>query len=194
VLEPDRHIPPTRKPTPMLQRLFRKKSIKIAARAIYDQLSAAAREPRLYGPGRVADSPDGRFELLALHSAILFSRLSKRGEQADETAQEVFDILFSAMDHALRELGVGDISVGKRIRKLAESFYGRMAVYNDALAQGEAGKADLATGIGVHVLEQADGDHPYAGILATRALSWTAMLASQSDEDLLSGKLPSPIT
>jgi cytochrome b pre-mRNA-processing protein 3 len=176
----------------MLQRLFRKKSIKVAARALYDQLSAASREPRLYGSGRVADTPDGRFELLALHSAILFSRLTKRGDQADETAQEVFDILFSAMDHALRELGVGDISVGKRIRKLAESFYGRMAVYNEALAQEEDGRAVLAAGIGVHILEQADGDHPYADILAQRAISWRAMLGAQSDEDILAGKLLLP--
>jgi cytochrome b pre-mRNA-processing protein 3 len=177
----------------MLQRLFRKRSIKIAARQIYDQLSAAARDPALYGHGRVADSPDGRFELLALHSAVLFARLTKRGEQADETSQEVFDIMFSTMDHALRELGVGDISVGKRIRKLAESFYGRMAVYHEAIIGGEATKTALQGAIATHVLESLDLDHGFAGILAQRVIKWAEVLAAQSDEDLLSGNLALPV-
>jgi cytochrome b pre-mRNA-processing protein 3 len=177
----------------MLARLFRKKSIKRAARSLYDYLSAVAREPALYGPGRVADSPDGRFELLALFASVFFTRLSKRGEQADETAQEVFDILFSGMDHALRELGVGDISVGKRIRKLAESFYGRMAVYHDCIARSGEEPAALSQAIGRHVLEQADGDHPFAAILAQRTLDWAALLEQQSDADLLSGQIAGPL-
>jgi cytochrome b pre-mRNA-processing protein 3 len=185
------HIFSTKWPK-MLQRFFRKKSVKIAARRLYDQLSAAARAPHLYGTYKVVDSPDGRFEMLALHSAVLFARLTKRGEQAEETAQEVFDILFSAMDHALRELGVGDISVGKRIRKLAESFYGRMAVYHDALSQGAAGQATLTAAIAVHVLECTQADHPFAQTLAQRVSVWTADLAAQPDTALLSGDMVMP--
>jgi cytochrome b pre-mRNA-processing protein 3 len=176
----------------MLQRFFRKKTIKVAARRLYDLLSTAAREPALYGLGRVSDTPDGRFELLALHAAVLFARFAKRGDQAEETAQEVFDILFSAMDHALRELGVGDISVGKRIRKLAESFYGRMAIYHDALAQGQAGQATLTAAIAAHVLESAQADHPFAESLAQRITDWTATLGNQDDADLLSGDMTLP--
>lgn len=176
----------------MLNRLFRKKSIKVAARALYDQLSAASRDPSLYGLGRVADSPDGRFELLAFHSAILFARLTKRGEQAEETSQEIFDIMFSAMDHALRELGVGDISVGKRIRKLAESFYGRMAVYHEALLQGAQGKDALTAAIATHILESTDATHLFANSLAQRGIAWSSNLAQQPDEDLLAGNLVLP--
>jgi cytochrome b pre-mRNA-processing protein 3 len=176
----------------MFQRLFRKKSIKTTARVIYDQLSAASRDPGLYGLGKVADSPDGRFELLALHSAILFARLAKRGEQAEEIAQEVFDILFSAMDHALRELGVGDIAVGKRIRKLAESFYGRMAVYHEALATPDNGQAALAAAIATHVLESPQADHPFAQTLAKRIITWSDQLKSQSDDVILTGAVPLP--
>jgi cytochrome b pre-mRNA-processing protein 3 len=176
----------------MLARLFRKSHVKRAARSLYDGLSAASRAPTLYGPGRVADSPDGRFELLALHSAIFFARLAKRGDQAEETAQEVFDILFSAMDYALRELGVGDISVGKRIRKLAESFYGRMAVYHDAMARGADSFPTLVSAISTHVLETADHDHPYAEVLARRVIGWSQALASMRDEDIFSGQLVAP--
>lgn len=176
----------------MLQRLFRKKSIKTTARTLYDQLSAASRDPLLYGFGRVADSPDGRFELLALHAAILFARLAKRGEQAEEVAQEVFDILFSAMDHALRELGVGDISVGKRIRKLAESFYGRMAIYHEAMATHTGRDAILTGVIAAHVLESDVADHPFAQSLAARITSWADTLSHLSDHEILAGKLPLP--
>jgi cytochrome b pre-mRNA-processing protein 3 len=177
----------------MLARLLRKKSIKTAARSLYDQLSAAARDPNLYGSGRVADTPDGRFELLALHSAVFFDRLAKRGEQADETSQEVFDILFSAMDHALRELGVGDISVGKRIRKLAESFYGRLAVYHDCIKAEDNQIEVLTAAIATHVLESTDQAEPFAKVLAQRIMTWQERLVLQSDADLLSGKMSVPL-
>lgn len=176
----------------MLARLLRKKTIKVAARALYDQLSAASRAPALYGPGRVADSPDGRFELLALHASVFFNRLAKKGPQAEETSQEVFDILFSAMDHALRELGVGDISVGKRIRKLAESFYGRLAVYHDGIVGGEAKFEALTQAIATHVLESDDPTHPFALVLANRIVDWTAHLARQDDGQLLAGRMTVP--
>jgi cytochrome b pre-mRNA-processing protein 3 len=176
----------------MLARLLRKKSVKIAARRIYDQLSLAARAPELYGLGKVADTPDGRFELLALHSAVVFTRLSKRGEQAEETSQEVFDILFSAMDHALRELGVGDISVGKRIRKLAESFYGRLAVYHDGISGTAENRDSLIVAIATHVLEDPEKGLFFAEKLAARAVEWSASLNAQSDEALLSGDMVLP--
>lgn len=177
----------------MLARFLRKKSIKTAARALYDQLSAASRDPALYGPGRVADTPDGRFELLALHAAVFFNRLAKRGEQAEETSQEVFDILFSAMDHALRELGVGDISVGKRIRKLAESFYGRLAIYHDGITGTDDALDGLTQAIAAHVLETKGMQHPFAAILADRIKNWAASLDSQADVDLLAGRMRVPL-
>ncbi|GBF57357.1 hypothetical protein PbB2_01023 [Candidatus Phycosocius bacilliformis] len=176
-----------------LSRLFRKKPIKQAARALYDQVTIAARDPAFYGPGKVADSPDGRFEMLTLHTAVLFARLSKRGDQADETAQEVFNILFSALDHALRELGVGDLSVGKRIRKLAESFYGRMAVYHEALnLAGPDGMAVLSEAIWVHVLEKAPAGEALAATLASRVRDWALDLRALDDETILSGSMPLP--
>lgn len=176
----------------MLARFLRKKSVKVAARNLYDQLSLAAREPSLYGLGKVADTPDGRFELLALHAAVVFTRLSKRGEQAEETSQEVFDILFSTMDHALRELGVGDISVGKRIRKLAESFYGRLAAYHDGIQGGEAKFEALTQAIATHVLETNDPTHPLAVVLAKRVVAWADKLEQQSDMDLMAGRMTIP--
>jgi cytochrome b pre-mRNA-processing protein 3 len=180
-------------PTNLISRLFRKKPIKVAARALYDQLSRAARQPELFGDGRVPDSPDGRFEMLALHASVLFSRLSKRGEQAEETSQEVFNIMFSALDHALRELGVGDLSVGKRIRKLAESFYGRMAVYTGALDLPEAEQMGvLAEAIGVHVLEKDPAAQGFATALASRIRDWTLDLQKVADDTLLRGELPLP--
>jgi cytochrome b pre-mRNA-processing protein 3 len=177
----------------MLSRLFGNKSVKRHARAIYDQLSLAARDPNLYGLDRVPDTPDGRFELLALHASVVFARLSKRGEQAEETSQEVFNILFSALDHALRELGVGDLSVGKRIRKLAESFYGRMAVYHGALQlEGEEEIQVLAAAIGVHVLDQPTHPSAFASVLATRIRDWALDLEGTDDETLLRGNVPLP--
>ena len=176
----------------MLNRLFRRKAVKLAARRLYDQLSLAARDPSNYGVGKVADTPDGRFELLALHSAVFFTRFSKRGEQAEETSQEVFNIMFSGMDHALRELGVGDISVGKRIRKLAESFYGRLAVYHDGILKAAENREALISAIATHVLEAPEQGIFFAGKLADRILNWSEELAKLSDEALLDGRIILP--
>lgn len=181
----------------MLFRWFRKGSVKRAARALHDGLAAASRDPDLFGPGRTPDTPDGRFEQIAAHAAILFGRLARRGDQAQETAQEVFDILFSGFDHALRELGVGDIHVGKRIRKLAESFYGRMAAYDAAFADPESAAA-LRSALARHILDAPDPDAPdadsagFAAALAARILAWRTVLADTPDSALLAGEMPPP--
>lgn len=118
----------------MLKRLFKPKPAQIAGRALYARVVAQARTPALYTEFGAPDSVEGRFELYSLHVYLLLERLKGQGPQAADTAQAVFDTYISALDHALRELGVGDTVVGKRMRKLGEAFYGRVKSYEQALA------------------------------------------------------------
>lgn len=101
----------------------------------YTAIMAQARKPDHYGAGGVPDSFDGRFDMLAAHVHLVLRRLRSAGVARDDIGQALFDIFFRDMDQAMREAGVGDLGVGKRIRKMAEAYYGRAAAYDEALGK-----------------------------------------------------------
>jgi cytochrome b pre-mRNA-processing protein 3 len=92
-----------------------------------------ARAPALYARMKAPDTVEGRFELYSLHVLMLIERLKGEGAQAAETSQALFDTYVSSLDDALREMGVGDLSVGKKMRRLGEAFYGRAKSYEAAV-------------------------------------------------------------
>lgn len=112
--------------------------------ALYRRIVAQARQPGFYGGDGVADTPDGRFELIVLHAVLVMRRLRRDGEGGRRAAQELFDLLFADLDRNLREMGVADLGVPKRIRRMAEAFYGRAAAYDQALDGGAAGALEDA--------------------------------------------------
>ena len=119
----------------MLKRLFKPRPTLIAGRELYARVVAQARVPGLYTDLGTPDTVEGRFELYSLHTYLLLERLKGQGDVAAEVAQALFDTYASALDNALRELGVGDLAVGKRMRKLGEAFYGRIRGYERCLAE-----------------------------------------------------------
>ena len=110
------------------------------AAALYGAMVTLARRPLFYRDFGVADSVEGRFDVLALHMSMLMRRLgaAESGHQDDAKAlmQELANVMFADMDINLRESGVSDMSIGKKVRKLAEGFYGRLAAYDKAMADG----------------------------------------------------------
>lgn len=100
-------------------------------------LVAQARAPVFYRDLAVADTPLGRFEMIALHAVLLFRRLKDEGEGGRALAQAVHDLLFADLDIALREIGVGDMGIGKRVKTFARNLYGRIAAYDAGLAGGD---------------------------------------------------------
>ena len=159
----------------MLQNLFRPRPRERLGEALYDVAVRQARAPGFYTALGVADRIDARFELYTLHVLLLVMRLRDEGERGAEAAQALFDTYVSALDHALRELGVGDISVGKKMRKLGEAMYGRMSAYEPPLRAGD--RTALASGLARNVFE---ADDPARGeALAGYALVSRARLAAQ---------------
>lgn len=118
----------------MLNRLFKPRAAEAAGRALYARAVDQARAPALYDALGAPDTVEGRFEIYSLHVVLLLDRLRRQGDQAKETAQGLFDTYVKALDHALREMGVGDLSVGKKMRRLGEAFYGRAKSYEEAFA------------------------------------------------------------
>ena len=128
------------------------------ARSILRATVAQARDKHFFEHLKVADTFDGRFDLLALHSFLVLERLS--GSAAD-LKQAFIDLLFTHFDEALREQGVGDIGISHRIRKIADAFYGRLAAYKAANSED-----DLANALWRNVYREADGAKDAARALA----------------------------
>lgn len=118
----------------MLQRLFRPNPAKLAGEALYAAAAGQARRPAFYAEGGVADTREGRFELYTLHVILLVERLKGEAGAAAEARQSLFDRYVRGLDDAFRELGVGDLSVARKMKALGQAFYGRLKAYEDAVA------------------------------------------------------------
>ena len=119
----------------MLQNLFSRSRFDEPTHLLYDTLVAQAREPSFYTDHKVPDTLDGRFEMVVLHALVVMRRLRGSVESGDEASQKLFDLMFADFDRALRELGVGDLSVGRRMKKMGQAFYGRAAAFDAALVE-----------------------------------------------------------
>jgi len=172
----------------MFKRLFARTSDARQALcdAVYGQIVAAARQPRFYAEWGVPDTPLGRFEMLALHMILVLRRLSGGGAAAEALAADLTDLFFAETDRALRDLGVGDTRVPRRLKELASMFYGRARAYGDALGAGD--QAALAEALARNVW-QGNADGFGAVPLAAEALAAAARLAGTSIETILAGRL-----
>jgi cytochrome b pre-mRNA-processing protein 3 len=152
---------------------------KQAARHLYDGLVSRAREPVFFADFGVADSLDGRFDVLAFHAWLVLKEL-KGGERA----QSLTDTIFTGFDEAMREQGVGDIGIGHKLKAMAKAFYGRMAAYDGAKNEGE-----LAVALARNLWRGADPDWR-ARKLAAYATSASGHLAASLPKALDFGPLP----
>jgi cytochrome b pre-mRNA-processing protein 3 len=120
---------------------FRRRSQNHSVSALYGAVVAQARLLAFYTDFDVPDTVEGRFDLLVLHLVLLLRRLGQHTEQESELrrsfGQDLFDAFCRDLDANLREMGVGDLAVPKRMQRFAEAFYGRQAAYGEALSSAE---------------------------------------------------------
>lgn len=169
----------------MLSFLFPRAANRRIVDRLYGEIVAVARNPVLFRDYAAPDTFEGRFETLTLAAHLVLRRLAALPPPASELAQELVDSIFSHLDATLREMGVGDPSVPKRMKKLAEAFYGRGFAYQQAAREG------------LPALEQALRRNVYAGRadaarLARYAQAVAAALETASFETFVRGPLPFP--
>lgn len=102
------------------------------AESLYDKVVRQARLVLFYEKYGVPDSVDGRFEMMCLHLFLIVDVLSQHPFFKD-VSQHLFDVAMADFDDCLREMGVGDLSVGRHIKHMAEAFFGRAKSYRQAL-------------------------------------------------------------
>jgi cytochrome b pre-mRNA-processing protein 3 len=152
--------------------------------ALYGAAVGAARDKLLYETLGVPDTLDGRFDLIAVHAFLVIHRLKALPEPGPALAQAVFDAMFSDMDISLREIGVSDLRIGKRVRAMWEAFHGRAKAYGEALEAGD--EAALAAALARNVWRGAPPDGaPQA--LARLVVAQSAQLAGQDLAALAAG-------
>ena len=118
-----------------------------AARQLFGRIVEQARDPGFYRAVGVPDTLDGRFEVIGLHLFLLLRRLrleQDEREGAAQLAQLLFDAAFANFDENLREMGVGDLSVGGRVKQMAQGFYGRAAAYDRGFAEPDGASLEDA--------------------------------------------------
>lgn len=117
------------------------------AEELYGSVVTAARQPAFYDRLGVADTPEGRFELVAIHLFLALETLRGKGRAADELARRTIETFVIDMDDCMREMGVGDLTVPKKVKRAAAAFYERAASYRSELAASgstEAGPPGLS--------------------------------------------------
>jgi cytochrome b pre-mRNA-processing protein 3 len=173
----------------MLDWLFRPGAAKTAGGALYAKCAKAARETGFYTALAAPDTVEGRFELYALHVLLVVRRLRGQGDAAAAVSQALFDALLLGLDDGLREMGVGDLSVGKKMRKLGEALFGRARNLDaalDALPQITGLTAMMR-----RTVYQDETDKPAAELAAWVARAAEALQA-QPLEALLAGEVTFP--
>ena len=152
------------------------------AEALYGAIVAAARQPGFYRDWAVPDTVDGRFEMIVLHMYLVLDRLKPEPEPL---RQALTDLFFTDMDRSLREMGVGDLGVGKKVRKMAEAFFGRIAAYagsNDVESLTDSLARNAYAG-------NAGGHEASARMLALWTFNAKQKLQSQNAENIVNGRI-----
>jgi cytochrome b pre-mRNA-processing protein 3 len=133
----------------MILNLFRRTPRDGTIAALYGAIVAQARSPAFYRDHEVPDTANGRLEMIVLHAVLVLSRLEAEGAAVRPLGQALFDHFCSDMDANLREMGVGDMAVPRKMKAIAEAFYGRKRAYEAALAL--PGREELAAALARNV-------------------------------------------
>jgi cytochrome b pre-mRNA-processing protein 3 len=156
---------------------------KQTAARLYHLALAQSREPVFYRDLAVADTMDGRFDLVCFHVAIVLSRLKDFGPGGAKLAQALFDHMFKQVEFALREIGVGDLGVPKHMQKMMKAFNGRAHMYEAALARKDTEALRDALSRNVY---RAD-DAANAILLAEYGLACAVILAERTQAQIEAG-------
>ena len=169
----------------------RRKSVGDAAERAYQRVVEQARQPLFFTAFGVPDTVDGRFELICLHSFLYLHRLKSERPQSEAVSQAFFDTMFTDMDRGLREMGTGDLSVGRHVKRMAQGFYGRIRAYQDGL---EGDDTVLAGALARNLFGTVHELPERIAAMAAYMRSTAELLARQPAAELAAGSLyfPSP--
>ncbi len=153
--------------------------------AVYNAIVAQSRQTHFYADWAVPDTVTGRFDMISLHMCVLFRRLRPAPGESKDFAQDLFDLFFKDMDRSLRELGVSDVGVPKKIEKMGNLFYGLLEKVTFSLDSDD--QSGLAATINRNVFDE---DKPDEAVkLADYLFEFAAELDKQPLAEIKAGNL-----
>lgn len=173
-----------------LRRKLRPNPVSEAGRTLYFAVVAQSRLPAFYGSLGVPDTVVGRFDMVVLHAALVFRRLRALGGDAEFLSDAMFDMMTADLERSMRELGVSDTGVAKKVKLMAGGFYGRAQAYERALSGAESLEEALRRNVFGTVAVGDDG----VGRLAAYVRRASAGVGQQSLADLSAGRTGFPAT
>lgn len=169
----------------MILNLFRKNTATEPVYAVYSAIVAQSRQPHFYAEWQVPDTVTGRFDMISLHMALLFRRLRAEASTDKDFSQAIFDLFFKDMDRSLREMGVGDLGVPKRIQKMGNVFFGLLAALSEAMDRHDL--VALQSVLSRNIYDEAEGSHVEA--MAAYLLRQDAAVSHQSADAITNGTI-----
>ena len=165
--------------------LFKPNPERSAAELAYHRVVEQARRPGFFLHGGVPDTVDGRFELICLHAFLYLHRLKSERPRSARLGRHFVAVMFADFDRSLREMGVGDISVGKHVKRMARAFYGRVLSYEAGLAGNDS---VLAAALARNLFGTGDAPPSAADAMTAYVRGVVRGLSSQPTTDLLAGQ------
>ncbi len=168
--------------------LFRRNPHEAAARALYGAVVAQSRLPAFYEAYGVPDTPDGRFDMIAVHAFAVMRRLGGADNKAArDLSQTLFDVMFVDVDRNLREMGISDIRIGSNVKAVARAFYGRIDAYDAGLKAGDDGL--LRGALSRNLFRKSSPSEAQVGHMAAYVRRLAADLDAWPLDDLMAGRV-----
>ncbi|MFH1803509.1 MAG: ubiquinol-cytochrome C chaperone family protein [Pseudomonadota bacterium] len=155
---------------------------------LYRSIVAQSRQPDFFARLGVADTIEGRFDLILVNAFVVFRRL-KQDQAGRDLAQQVFDAMFAGLDQNMREMGIGDVGILKRVRKMSESYHGRIVAYEEGLRDGDEA---LASALNRNLYADTEVKPEQLAAMVRYVHLADAALATQKSEDLMNGIITFP--
>lgn len=170
-----------------LSGLFKRSKHKDQAHRLYLSVVEQARKPAFYRHYGVPDTLDGRFEMILVHAVLLLRRLRDEGEAGTELGQVTFDVMIDDLDQSLREMGVGDLGVGRRVKSMAKAYFGRTEAYEAGLTASD--DDELIAALERNLFGTVAVEAPCVTVMAGYMRDLSRRLEGQSGTDLLAGSV-----
>jgi len=173
----------------IIRRIFRKNPHEKAIESLYAQIMTQARLPVFYEVYKIPDTLDGRFDVLALHVFLVVHRLRDELDK-EEIVRQLPEKMLGEIDRALRENGVSDMGVPRRVKTMAKAFLGRATAYENALQSDEAN--DLVAALARNVFPGQDPDKAEIRYLAGYMRACETHLATLNTDSICAGSVSFP--
>jgi cytochrome b pre-mRNA-processing protein 3 len=169
-----------------LSRIFGDKRDRERLRPLYDGIVALARDPAWYRDGQVPDTLDGRFDMVAAVLALVLLRLEREGDSAKDDSVLLTEIFIADMDGSVRQLGIGDLMVGKHVGRMMSALGGRIAAFR------EAGAGSLKGPVARNIFHDSAPSEQALGFVSARLGHLRDLLTPVPADRLVAGELPRP--